>query len=100
MLGFPYLIAKSIIIFSSLIEDEIFSANIGEVVGPAQDNGIYSVYKVTGIGTDSLSSIRGSHILINVSGTDTAQAEKSARELISQIKAGATTFEAEANKKN
>jgi peptidyl-prolyl cis-trans isomerase D len=86
--------------FLASIEDEIFSANIGEVVGPAQENGIYSVYKVTGIGTDSVSSIRGSHILINVSGTDTAQAEKSARELISQIKAGATTFEAEANKKN
>ena len=86
--------------FLASIEDEIFSANIGEVVGPAQDNGIYSVYKVTGIGTDSVSSIRGSHILINVAGTDTAQAEKSARELISQIKAGATTFEAEANKKN
>ena len=86
--------------FLASIEDEIFSANIGEVVGPAQDNGIYSVYKVTGIGTDSISSIRGSHILINVAGTDTAQAEKSARELISQIKAGATTFEAEANKKN
>ena len=86
--------------FIASIEDEIFSTNIGEVVGPAQDNGIYSVYKVTGIGTDSVSSIRGSHILINVAGTDTAQAEKSARELISQIKAGATTFEAEANKKN
>jgi len=86
--------------FIASIEDEIFSTNIGEVVGPAQDNGIYSVYKVIGIGTDSVSSIRGSHILINVAGTDTAQAEKSARELISQIKAGATTFEAEANKKN
>jgi len=86
--------------FLASIEDEIFSANIGEVVGPAQENGIYSVYKVTGIGTDSVSSIRGSHILINVAGTDTAQAEKSARELISQIKVGATTFEAEANKKN
>ena len=86
--------------FLASIEDEIFSANIGEVVGPVQENGIYSVYKVTGIGTDSISSIRGSHILINVAGTDTAQAEKSARELISQIKAGATTFEAEANKKN
>jgi peptidyl-prolyl cis-trans isomerase D len=86
--------------FLASIEDEIFSANIGEVVGPAQENGIYSVYKIKGIGTDSVSSIRGSHILINVAGTDTAQAEKSARELISQIKAGATTFEAEANKKN
>lgn len=86
--------------FLASVENEIFSANIGEVVGPAQENGIYSVYKVTGIGTDSISSIRGSHILINVTGTDTAQAEKSARELISQIKAGATTFEAEANKKN
>lgn len=86
--------------FLASVENEIFSANIGEVVGPAQENGIYSVYKVTGIGTDSVSSIRGSHILINVAGTDTAQAEKSARELISQIKAGATTFEAEANKKN
>lgn len=86
--------------FLASVENEIFSANIGEVVGPAQENGIYSVYKVKGIGTDSVSSIRGSHILINVAGTDTAQAEKSARELISQIKAGATTFEAEANKKN
>lgn len=86
--------------FPASIEDNIFSASVGEVLGPIQENGIYSVYKVTDIGTDSVSSIRGSHILINVAGTDTAQAEKNAQELISQIKAGATTFEAEANKKN
>ncbi|NBV57373.1 MAG: peptidyl-prolyl cis-trans isomerase, partial [Bacteroidetes bacterium] len=86
--------------FSASVEDDIFSANVGDIIGPSQENGVYTVYKVTGNGTDSVSSIRGSHILINVSGTDTAQAEKSARELITQIKSGATTFEAEANKKN
>ena len=86
--------------FSASVEDNIFSTKVGGIVGPNQENGVYSVYKVTGISSDSVSSIRGSHILINVSGTDTAQAEKSARELIAQIKSGATTFEAEANKKN
>ena len=86
--------------FPASVEDDLFSANVGDVIGPNQENGVYSVYKITDIGSDSLPSVRGSHILINVAGSDTAQAEKDARKLIAQIKSGATTFEAEANRKN
>ncbi|MDG1756313.1 MAG: SurA N-terminal domain-containing protein [Bacteroidia bacterium] len=86
--------------FPASVDDALFSASIGDVIGPNQENGVYSVYKITDTGLDSLPSIRGSHILINVAGTDTAKAERDARELIAQIKSGATTFEAEANNKN
>ena len=86
--------------FPASVDDALFSASIGDVIGPNQENGVYSVYKITDTGLDSLPSIRGSHILINVAGTDTAKAERDARELIAQIKSGTTTFEAEANNKN
>jgi len=86
--------------FSPSIEDAIFSASVGDVLGPFQNNGTYSVLKLTDIGTDSLYSVRGSHILFNVIGEDTAQAEQDAQELIAQINNGETTFEAEADKRN
>tara|TARA_Y100000385_G_scaffold225811_1_gene236335 strand:+ start:2869 stop:5007 length:2139 start_codon:yes stop_codon:yes gene_type:complete len=86
--------------FPASVDDALFSASIGDVIGPNQENGVYSVYKITDTGLDSLPSIRGSHILINVAGTDTVKAERDARELIAQIKSGTTTFEAEANNKN
>lgn len=86
--------------FPASIEDDIFSANVGDIVGPYQENGTYSVYKITGEGTDSVDAVRGSHVFINVAGTDTVKAERDARQLIAQINSGVTTFEAEANKKN
>jgi len=86
--------------FSPEIENRIFNAEIGKVVGPFQKNGVYSVFKVLSAGTDSLRSVRGSHILFRVAGVDTAKAEADARALLAKIRSGATTFEAEASQKN
>ena len=86
--------------FSADIENKIFGANLGEVVGPLEKNGTYSVFKVTDSGTDTLRSVKGSHIQFGVAGIDTAKAEGEARELLAKIRSGATTFEAEAATKN
>ena len=73
---------------------------MGDIVGPYQENGTYSVYKITGEGTDSVDAVRGSHVFINVAGTDTVKAERDARQLIAQINSGVTTFEEKKKKKN
>lgn len=86
--------------FSPQIENRIFDAENGKVVGPFQKDGVYSVFKVLDFGTDSLRSVKGSHILFNVAGTDTAQAEANAREVLAKVKSGATTFAAEAATRN
>lgn len=86
--------------FAPEIENNIFNAEAGKVVGPFQQNGVYSIFKVIETGTDSLRSVRGSHILFSVAGTDTAKAEADAREVLAKIKSGSTTFAAEAATKN
>ena len=52
--------------FDPTVEDRIFSAEKGKVIGPFESNGTYSLYKVTDIGTDSVTSIRGSHIFFSI----------------------------------
>lgn len=86
--------------FSPEIEARIFDAELGKVVGPFQRNGVYSVFKVLDFGTDSLRSVKGSHILFSVAGIDTAKAEADARDVLAKIKNGTTTFEAEASTRN
>ncbi len=86
--------------FSADIENKIFGANVGEVVGPLEKSGTYSVFKVTNTGTDTLKSVKGSHIQFGVTGNDTATAEVEARDLLAKIKSGATTFEVEASNRN
>ena len=86
--------------FSPSIESRIFSAEKGSVVGPIEENGVYSLYKISDVGTDSLKSVRGSHILFQVQGGDTAKAEADAKEVLSKIRSGATTFATEASSRN
>lgn len=86
--------------FAPQIENNIFAAETGKVFGPFQQNGVYSLFKVLETGTDSLRSVRGSHILFSVAGPDTAKAETDAREVLAKIKSGATTFEVEASSRN
>lgn len=50
------------------IEDDIFSANVGEVVGPHYDRGVYSIYKVLKFQDDTLPYIKASQILIKPKG--------------------------------
>ncbi len=89
--------------FSPEVEERLFEAEVGTVIGPFEKNGVYSVFKVSGIGEDSLRSVRGSHIVFRVNGTtdeDTANAMTEAREVLSKIRSGQTTFEAEASNRN
>lgn len=86
--------------FSPDIEDNIFSAETGKVVGPFQKNGVYTLFKVLATGTDSLRSVKASHILFSVFGTDTAKAEEEARAVLAKIKSGETNFATEAALKN
>ena len=86
-----------------VIENRIFDAEIGEILGPFEDKGMYSIYKISDIGSDSMRSVRGSHIVFRVNGTtaaDTAKAVSEARELLSKIRSGETTFEQEASTRN
>ncbi|MBT6234670.1 MAG: hypothetical protein HOI49_01080 [Bacteroidetes bacterium] len=86
--------------FDPAIESKIFSAETNKVVGPFEKDGVYSVFKVLAFGTDSLRSVKGSHIQFSVQGADTAAAESEAREVLAKIKSGETTFEAEASRRN
>jgi len=86
--------------FSPEVENRIFDEEAGKVVGPFEQNGVYSVVKVLDFGSDSLRSVRGSHILFSVAGTDTADAETEAREVLAKIKKGTTTFSAQASSRN
>ena len=86
--------------FSAEIENRIFEAEVGKVVGPFQQNGVYSVFKVLDVGKDSLHSVKGSHILFAVAGTDTAKAETEARKVLAKIKSGTTSLAAQASSRN
>jgi peptidyl-prolyl cis-trans isomerase D len=89
--------------FSPEIEARLFNAEDGTVLGPFHKDGVYSLFKVTGSGTDSLRSVQGSHILFRVNGNtdaDTAAAIAEARELMGKIRRGETSFEKEAEIRN
>ena len=89
--------------FPPQVENSLFNAEVGSIVGPFQNNGVYSVYKISEVGTDSLRSVRGSHIVFRVNGTtkeDTAKSVNEAQELLRKIRSGETDFETEAQNRN
>ena len=86
--------------FAPSIESKIFAAEKGSVVGPVEENGVYSLYKISDVGTDSLRSVKASHIVFQVSGGDTAKAEADAREVLGKIRSGASSFATEASSRN
>lgn len=89
--------------FTPDVEDALFAADTNQVLGPYENQGVYGLFKITGIGSDSLKSVRSSHILLIVNGRtaeDTANTEKEARELLAKIRSGETTFEDEARSRN
>jgi len=85
--------------FDPSVEDRIFNAEKGVVIGPFESAGTYSLYKVTGVGTDSLTSVRGSHIFFGIR-DDTAATMKEAQELLAKLRSGAANFEQEASNRN
>lgn len=85
------------------VENAIFDADSGELIGPFENEGVYALFKISNIGEDSLRSVRASHILISIAGRtkeDSAKAQSEARQLLGDIRSGKTTFEQEAKNKN
>ena len=70
-------------------KDALIAANVGEVVGPYYDNGMYKISRVTE--RKSLpDSVKASHILIQPSeGFTPEQAEATADSILAQVKGGA-----------
>ena len=65
----------------------------GKVYGPIIDNGTYKIIKISNVKSDTTGSARASHILFKASAeTDEAKAEalKKAKEVLAQIKGGAS----------
>jgi peptidyl-prolyl cis-trans isomerase D len=77
--------------FPESVQGRLFRDSVGSVIGPIFENGKYSLYKVSGISTDSVFSMRASHILIRVEGAtdaDTLAAQKKANDILARVRKG------------
>ncbi|MFC5270907.1 peptidylprolyl isomerase [Adhaeribacter terreus] len=64
----------------------------GQVFGPYEENGVYTIHKVTDIKDGGAASVRASHILFKPAGESPeakAEAKKKAEDVLKQIKGGA-----------
>lgn len=78
------------------LKQTVSTFNAGGVYGPYREGNMYSIYKYDGTKTDSLSTVRASHILItptNKSDSAKATARQRAQNILTQVKAG-SSFEA------
>lgn len=78
------------------VEDRLFSADTGTVIGPIFSDGSYNLYKVTGIKNDSVASMRARHVLISLSDGTEAETLDKGRRLMAELRSGAKNFETEA----
>jgi peptidyl-prolyl cis-trans isomerase D len=82
--------------FPDDIEDSLFTAPKGTVVGPVYAaNGSFYVYKLIDTKTDTVMYYRASHILLRPDGVtkeDTANARKKAADYLAEIRKGDKTF--------
>lgn len=88
--------------FASDVEDAIFAADSGTVIGPIYQEGVWSLYKIADVSEDSIARKRARHIHIPVMGAtdqDTAKALADARAKLAEIRSGETTWE-EASRSN
>lgn len=77
--------------FPADIEERIFAADSGQVIGPFFDNGTYKLAKIVDTKTDSVYFYKASHILIKPEGAaeaDSVAAMNKAKEIMNKIKAG------------
>jgi peptidyl-prolyl cis-trans isomerase D len=80
--------------FPPNVEDMLFDSDTNVVIGPIYNAGTYSLYKVTGIKEDSLSSMRARHVLISLADASSGEEGlQKARTLMSKIRSGAASFE-------
>lgn len=76
------------------VEDLLFAADTGAVIGPIYENGAYSLYKVNGIDSDSLSTMRARHILLPLTdASNEADGLAKARTMMAQVRSGAKSFD-------
>lgn len=84
------------------IEDSLFNAAPGKVVGPYYSNGSYKLAKLLGSKEDTAWTMKASHILVQVKGNtmkDTMDAKVEADKILADIKGGVKTFEDMAREK-
>ncbi len=77
--------------FPEGVQDQLFNAANGTVIGPVFNNGKYNVYKVIGEKEDSVYTMRASHILFRIEGAtmeDTLKAKNKANEIMARVKKG------------
>lgn len=85
--------------FEPSIEDQLFAADSGTVLGPFYFQGFYNLYKISDIGSDSVPSVRARHVYIPIMGSgdaDTLEAMTKANDIMRKIRSGQSTFEEEA----
>ncbi len=70
------------------IEEAIFSLDSGEMTDVIYSNGIFGVYKVTGIDEDSVAVMRARHILV----LPGEEAMSKARTMLADLRSGAADF--------
>ncbi|MCY7353425.1 MAG: SurA N-terminal domain-containing protein [Cytophagaceae bacterium] len=78
------------------LKEAVTTFNVGGVYGPYREGNLYSIYKYDGTKTDSLSTVRASHILIqptDKSDSAKATARQRALNILNQVKGG-SSFEA------
>lgn len=80
------------------VEGLLFAVDSGTVVGPFYNNGKWSVYKVSGISNDTVTSMSASHILIMIESGDSIGAMTKAKNLMAELKAGTKDFATEASR--
>lgn len=78
---------------SEEVKSAIGNTIVGGMIGPIKEGQNYSIYKYMGTETDTVSTLRASHILINTQGADDAAkaaAKVKAQDILNQIKGGAS----------
>lgn len=73
---------------SQIKEEKLFSARVGEIVGPYTDFDGYHLTKILEERTGSDEFVRASHILINIQGNDSVTALSEAKNILVKIQKG------------
>lgn len=73
---------------SQIKEEKLFSAKVGEIVGPYADFDGYHLTKILEERTGTDEFVRASHILISIQGNDSLSALNEARNILARIKKG------------
>jgi peptidyl-prolyl cis-trans isomerase D len=74
-------------------ESSVFSAKVGDIVGPILEGNGYHLTKILDFKPGKEEFIRASHILVSIENNDSAKALASAKEILSQLKQGANFSE-------